>query len=154
MRRAEQIPTQYQHTGIFLRRLSVSKLAHGYLMLLNSKPIAFLSTACPAESQTFYVETLGLSLIEQTPYALVLDAKGITVRVQIVDSVTVAPYTAFGWEVANIDAVCQEMSAACVYMERYQELSQSDLGVWTSPGGAKIAWFKDPDGHLLSITQV
>jgi hypothetical protein len=74
-------------------------------------------------------------------------------RIQKVDTVTPAGYTALGWDVADIVSMVRGLTAQGLAMERYAGLDQDELGIWQSPGGAKVGWFKDPDGHVLSLTQ-
>jgi hypothetical protein len=75
-------------------------------------------------------------------------------RVTIGEKVAVAPYTVLGWQVGNIVATAKALQKAGVKFERYQGMAQDELGVWSAPSGAKVAWFKDPDGNTLSITEV
>ena len=126
----------------------------GPSVLGSQKLIAFLATRDPERAKKFYRDTLGLRLAsEQLPFALVFDANGTMLRVTIVQEIPAAPYTVLGWEVPNIAATAGELAAAGVKLERFSGMSQDDLGIWTSPGGAKVAWFKDPDGNVLSVTQ-
>jgi catechol 2,3-dioxygenase-like lactoylglutathione lyase family enzyme len=116
--------------------------------------IGFVATSNPDRARKFYSDTLGLPLVEeQMPFALVYDAHGTMLRVTIVKKVNPAGYTVLGWKVPNTVAAAKALSAAGVRFERYEGMEQDDLGVWTSPGGGKIAWFKDPDGNTLSISQ-
>jgi catechol 2,3-dioxygenase-like lactoylglutathione lyase family enzyme len=116
--------------------------------------IGFVAISDPERARKFYSETLGLPLVEeQMPFALVYDAHGTMLRVTIVKKVNTAGYTVLGWKVTSILAAANALSAAGVRFERYQGMEQDDLGIWTSPGGGKIAWFKDPDGNTLSISQ-
>jgi catechol 2,3-dioxygenase-like lactoylglutathione lyase family enzyme len=116
--------------------------------------IGFVGTSDPDRAGKFYGDTLGLRLVsQQMPFALVYDAHGTMLRVTIVEKVNPAGYTVLGWKVPNIVAAIKSLAEAGVHFERYQGLQQDDLGVWTSPGGGKIAWFKDPDGNTLSISQ-
>jgi hypothetical protein len=98
---------------------------------------------------------LGLRLLADEPYALVFDTNGTMLRVQKVQQVTPAPYTALGWEVPDIYATVRELSKKHVAFERISipGSSQDELGVWTADDGTKVAWFKDPDGNTLSLTQ-
>jgi predicted enzyme related to lactoylglutathione lyase len=121
--------------------------------LTRSTIIAFLATAQARRARTFYQSVVGLRLVADDPFALVFDANGVMVRIQKVETVSPAAYTALGWKVADIAAKIRSLSAKGVEVERYGGLEQDDLGVWTSPNGARIAWFKDPDGHILSLTQ-
>ena len=123
-------------------------------MLASSKLIAFVSTRDPTRSREFYAGTLGLPLVsDELPLALVFDAHGTMLRVTIVQEHTPAPYTVLGWSVDDIQAAVGELQSKGVAFECYSWMTQDDLGIWTSPGGARIAWFKDPDGNLLSLTQ-
>ena len=124
----------------------------------NSKLIAFAATANPARALTFYHETLGLKplglrLRADTPFAIVFDANGTTLRVQKVESVAPPMYTVLGWEVADITTTVQDLTRRGVVFERFDNLQQDEQGIWTTPDGARIAWFKDPDRNTLSLTQ-
>jgi catechol 2,3-dioxygenase-like lactoylglutathione lyase family enzyme len=116
--------------------------------------IGFIATSDPDRAREFYGDILGLTLIEeQAPYALVYDAHGTMVRVTTVKTVNPAGYTVLGWKVPNISTAAKTLSAAGVAFERYPGMEQDQLGIWTSPNGGKVAWFKDPDGNTLSISQ-
>jgi catechol 2,3-dioxygenase-like lactoylglutathione lyase family enzyme len=122
-------------------------------MLNGSNVVAFVATSRPDEAKSFYEETLGLRLLTDDAFAIVFDAHGVMLRVQKVQEHTPPPYTVLGWDVADIHASVNELSGKGVRCERYEWLGQDEAGVWTSPGGAQIAWFKDPDGNTLSLTQ-
>jgi catechol 2,3-dioxygenase-like lactoylglutathione lyase family enzyme len=122
-------------------------------MLNNSNVMAFVATSQPDNAKSFYAQTLGLRLVTDDAFALVFDANGVMLRVQKVQEHTALPYTVLGWDVADIHAIVMELSARGVRCERYEWLEQDDSGVWTAPSEAKIAWFKDPDGNTLSLTQ-
>jgi catechol 2,3-dioxygenase-like lactoylglutathione lyase family enzyme len=125
-------------------------------MLSSEKIIAFLATSDPARALAFYAGKLGLRLVkEEQPFALVFDCDGTMLRLQIVrEKIAPAPYTAFGWEVGDIEAQVRDLERAGVVFERFPNFMQQDeLGIWAAPSGAKVAWFKDPDGNLLSLTQ-
>ena len=94
-----------------------------------------------------------MRLVADEPFALVFDAHGVMLRVTKVDAVTPAPYTVLGWRVPDIGAAVMELGGSGVVFERYQGMPQDELGIWTSPSGAKIAWFRDPDGNVLSLTE-
>ena len=126
----------------------------GANVLRSHKLVAFVATRDPERAKKFYRDTLGLPLVaEQLPFALVFDANGTALRVTIVREIVVAPYTVLGWEVPDIAATATDLAAAGVTLERFPGMTQDDLGVWTSPSGAKVGWFKDPDGNVLSVTQ-
>jgi catechol 2,3-dioxygenase-like lactoylglutathione lyase family enzyme len=99
-------------------------------------------------------DTLGLRLISEDHFALAFDAHGIMLRVTNVGKAVVAPYTVLGWEIKDIAATVKALQEAGVKFEHYEGLGQDELGVWHAPGGAKVAWFKDPDGNTLSVTQL
>ncbi|MBS1857878.1 MAG: VOC family protein [Acidobacteria bacterium] len=117
--------------------------------------IAFVSTRDPARARLFYGDTLGLRLLaEQLPFALVFDAHGTMLRVTVVTDLTPPPYTVLGWRVADIAAAAAALRNAGVQFVRYPGMPQDEHGVWTSPDGSKVAWFKDPDGNTLSISEL
>jgi len=122
-------------------------------MLGTAKIVAFGATRDSARSRAFYEGVLGLSFIEDNPYACVFDAGGVQLRMQKVRSLTPQPHTMLGWSVASIGDVVASLVGKGVTMERYGFLEQDEHGVWTSPSGAKIAWMKDPDGNLISLTE-
>ena len=122
-------------------------------MLARAKPIAFVATARPRRAKVFYGKTLGLRLLSEDRFALAFDAGGIQLRVQKVAEVSPQPFTALGWHVRNIHQAIAKLSKAGVRFERYPFLDQDPAGVWLAPSGAQVAWFKDPDGNLLSLTE-
>jgi catechol 2,3-dioxygenase-like lactoylglutathione lyase family enzyme len=115
--------------------------------------IAFVATNDPHRAKAFYRDTLGLSLVSEDPFALVFDAHGTMLRVTTVPQVAAAAYTVLGWRVPNIMTASNDLRNAGVTFERYAGMGQDERGVWKSPSGARVAWFKDPDGNTLSITQ-
>jgi catechol 2,3-dioxygenase-like lactoylglutathione lyase family enzyme len=119
----------------------------------KSKIISFVATQQPAAAREFYEHTLGLKLVSDDPFALVFDVEGTMLRVQKVQELQPAKHTVLGWEVPDIRARIQELVSKGVRFETFPGLNQDDLGVWTSPAGGKIAWFKDPDGSTLSLTE-
>ena len=119
----------------------------------DAKIISFVATEEPAEAREFYEKTLGLKFVSDDPFAIVFDVGGTMLRVQKVEELVPAGYTVLGWEVADIRAEIKKLSKRGVRFERFGGLPQDELGVWTSPAGGKIAWFKDPDGNILSLTQ-
>ena len=122
-------------------------------MLNSSDVVAFVATSKPDSAKSFYEQTLGLRLILDDAFAIVFDANGVMLRVQKVEENAPPPYTVLGWDVADIHATVAELSRKGVRCERYEWLGQDESGVWSAPSGAKIAWFKDPDGNTLSLTQ-
>ena len=121
--------------------------------MIHSKVIGFVATQHAAKARRFYEKTLGLTLISEDPFAIVFDVNGTMLRVQKVGELVPAQHTVLGWEVRDIRAEIEGLMKRGVRFERFDGLSQDELGVWTSPSGAKVAWFKDPDGNTLSLTQ-
>ncbi len=116
--------------------------------------MAFVATTDAARAKTFYHGLLGLRLVSDEQFALVFDAAGIILRVQKVKEVRQAQYTALGWSVPDIAAKVEELETVGVQFERYGLPGQDEKGIWTPPGSTtKVAWFKDPDGNVLSLTQ-
>jgi catechol 2,3-dioxygenase-like lactoylglutathione lyase family enzyme len=124
-------------------------------MLAASLPMGFLAVSDFARARTFYEGVLGLEFVSQDDFALVMRSEPILIRFTRPPQIVVASYTVFGWQVADIDAMAAQLSAKGVRFERYAQLggSQRADGVWSAPSGAKVAWFKDPDGNLLSLSQ-
>jgi catechol 2,3-dioxygenase-like lactoylglutathione lyase family enzyme len=122
-------------------------------MLNTSRVISFVATKRPEAARKFYAETLGLSLVGDDPFALVFDANGTMLRVQKVPELTPAKHTVLGWDVPDIKAKVRELTKRGVRFERFEGMPQDEQGIWTSPNGGQIAWFKDGDGNTLSLTQ-
>jgi len=116
--------------------------------------IAFASIVDVARAKAFYRDTLGLRLVsEEPPFALVFDAHGIMLRLGMARELPPAHGTVLGWNVPNISVAIHELTEAGVRFERFGQLKQDELGIWTAPTGAKVAWFKDPDGNILSLSE-
>jgi len=116
-------------------------------------PILFLATADAGRARNFYERVLGLAFVADEPPALVFRVGKSMLRIQKVERVHAAPYTALGWAVSDIRKTVQKLRAAGVVFQRYEGLNQGDDGIWSAPSGALVAWFQDPDGHVLSLTQ-
>lgn len=123
-------------------------------MLHASAPVAFIATALPDRALAFYADTLGLPLQSNDDFSLVFDLGAVSLRVQKVRELHPQPFTALGWQVADVAATVAALRARGVSFERYPFLQQDALDIWDAPGGARVAWFKDPDGNLLSLTEV
>jgi catechol 2,3-dioxygenase-like lactoylglutathione lyase family enzyme len=123
--------------------------------VLGSQPVmAFVATTDHLRAREFYRDLLGLTLVEEElPFALVFDAHGTMLRVTMVKELAPAQYTVLGWRVPDIVGVVQQLREAGVKLEQYGIKNQDEQGIWTSPSGARVAWFKDPDGNTLSVTQ-
>jgi catechol 2,3-dioxygenase-like lactoylglutathione lyase family enzyme len=127
--------------------------AHGDSILGPQKLVAFVATRHPDRAKAFYRDTLGLRLISEDAFALMFDAGGTMLRVTTVQELAPACYTVLGWQVPDVVQTATELQRAGVTLARYPGMKQDELGIWNSPSGARVAWFKDPDGNTLSITQ-
>jgi catechol 2,3-dioxygenase-like lactoylglutathione lyase family enzyme len=122
-------------------------------MLGSAKIVAFAPTSDAKRARAFYNDVLGLKLVSEDPFAVVFDANGTMLRVQIVPEFTPQQFTVAGWEVRDIAATVAGLSAKGVQFQKYGMPGQDERGIWKSPSGAPVAWFKDPDGNILSLTQ-
>jgi len=123
-------------------------------MTLGSSMVqAFLATTDAAAAKRFYGEVLELRLVSDESFALVYEVKDAQLRIQKAREFTPYPFTAFGWIVPDIAAEVRRLVARGVRFERWDHVPSDELGIWTTPG-AKVAWFKDPDGNLLSLAQL
>ena len=121
-------------------------------MFGSTNIVAFVPTKDAEKARAFYVDVLGLRFIKDDGFAMVLDANGIMVRVARAQF-TPAQFTILGWQVKNIEKTAVELQEKGVHFERFGFFEQDALGIWTAPTGDKVAWFKDPDGNVLSISQ-
>jgi len=122
-------------------------------VLTDATIVAFAASTDLDRAHEFYGGVLGLACVEATPFANVYDANGTALRVTRVQQVATAPYTVLGWSVADIGATIAALTANGVEFARFEGVEQDEAGVWTAPGGARLAWFHDPDGNVLSLTQ-
>jgi len=122
-------------------------------MLAGASLVAFGATSDAVRARAFYCDVLGLREVEETGFALVLDANGTELRLQKVAEIAPQPYTQLGWGVTDIEQTAAQLIDRGVTLNRYDFLEQDELGIWTTPDGAKILWFHDPDGNVLSLTQ-
>jgi len=122
-------------------------------MLEASEVIAFAASADLYQARAFYEQVLGLRVIEQNDFACVFDANGTMLRVTAVTEVARPGYTVLGWRVTDIAASVHGLTERGVVCLRYDGMDQDENGVWTTPGGDQIAWFTDPGGNVLSLTQ-
>ncbi|HEY1953583.1 MAG TPA: VOC family protein [Gemmatimonadaceae bacterium] len=126
-------------------------------MLGSADLIAFVPTRDPVKARQFYENTLGLEFISADRFALVFNAHGTSLRVADVSEIEgfrPAPFTIVGWKVTSASDSVGDLVKKGVRFERFPGMDQDAAGIWESPSGARVAWFKDPDGNILSITQV
>ena len=122
-------------------------------MLESSPIVAFAAATDLARARAFYEQVLGLRVAEHNDFACVLDANGTMLRITAVPEVCRARYTVLGWRVTDIAVAVRDLAARGVVFLRYDGMDQDADGVWTAPGGDKVAWFTDTDGNILSLTQ-
>ena len=124
--------------------------------LRTNEPIAFIPTCDPPAARAFYEQKLGLQVESEDDFALVFrvgKTAALMLRVVHTPQFQPAPYTIFGWQVDDVAASVKQLMASGIEPLRYGFFEQDELGIWSSPSGAKVAWFKDPDGNTLSLSQ-
>ena len=117
--------------------------------------MTFVATLDGGRARSFYEGVLGLRVISDDGFALALavDSGGTTLRIQKVASFRPHPFTALGWQVKDIEGTVRELGGRGVAFERFEGLEQDDVNIWTAPSGTRVAWFKDPDENVLSLSQ-
>ena len=121
-------------------------------MLGESSLVAFLATTDATRARAFYEGVLGLRFVSGDPFAVVYRVQGVELRLQKVPQLNPQPHTALGWSVTGIDKVVPDIAARSGKFERFPPMQQDGAGIWQSPSGARVAWLKDPDGNLLSLS--
>jgi catechol 2,3-dioxygenase-like lactoylglutathione lyase family enzyme len=123
-------------------------------MLGSTNIVAFIPTKDREQSRAFYQDILGLRFVKDDGFATVMDANGIMVRIaKVPDDFKPLPFTILGWQVAGIEKVVAELRKKGIQFEIFGFFKQDELGIWTAPSGDKVAWFKDPDGNVLSVSE-
>ena len=122
-------------------------------MLEKYDLMACVSTAEPAKARAFYEGRLGLEVLGSDDYGVMYDVNGRRLRLSYVQELQPAPYSVLCWVVPDIRAAIAALTLKEVVLERYEGLGQDAAGVWASPDGTLVAWFKDPGGNVLSLAQ-
>ena len=122
-------------------------------MLGNCGIVAYAATADSVSAKRFYAEILGLTFVHEDDFALVFEANGTPLRIQKLTKFVPQAHTLLGWTVADIADTVRRLASNGLAFENYGFPGQDPSGIWPSPSGAKIAWFKDPDGNVLSLTE-
>jgi len=122
-------------------------------MLSASKLIGFVPTRDSTRAREFYEGKLGFQFVSDDPFALVMRAGKNLIRIAKVKDFTPAQYTVLGWEVENIEVIVKWLQERGVVFEKYPFVQDQTLGIWTAPNGDEVAWFKDPDGNVLSVSR-
>jgi catechol 2,3-dioxygenase-like lactoylglutathione lyase family enzyme len=115
--------------------------------------MAFILISNPERARSFYADTLGLKFLRNDGFALVFEFNGTMLRAGMSETVPPSQNTVLGWEVTDIAATAMKLREAGVELRRIPGRGQDDLGIWTAPDGSKVAWFQDPDGNWLSVSQ-
>jgi catechol 2,3-dioxygenase-like lactoylglutathione lyase family enzyme len=123
------------------------------MMLNDAQLTAFLATADPDRCRHFYENVLGLRVVSDDQFAIAFDCAGISLRIQKVEQLSPHSFTALGWQVNDLRKCVTALSKSGVTFERYPFLEQDELQIWQAPSGTKVAWLKDPDGNLLSLSE-
>ena len=122
-------------------------------MLGSMKIVAFVPIKDSEKARSFYEGVVGLRFVKDDGFALVFDANGIMVRAAQMKDFTPAQFTVLGWQVYEIENVVRALQKKGVHFEIFGFFEQDELGIWTAPTGDKVAWFKDPDGNILSVSE-
>ncbi|PWU03538.1 MAG: glyoxalase [Bacteroidetes bacterium] len=123
-------------------------------MLGDKELKAFVPTTNPKKAKKFYKDILGLEFMYEDDYALEFNANGTVLRIAIVPELSPQPFTVLGWNVDDIVSTIESLNKQEVFCEQFEFLEQDDLGIWNAPSGTKVAWFKDPDENILSLTEL
>ena len=124
------------------------------MTLDGSSMVCFAATSQSEQARKFYQDVLELRLTDDTAFALVFDANGTMLRIQKIHDHRPVQHTVLGWQVGDIRSTIDKLSSRGVRFERYDGLPQDDRAIWQTPDNALVAWFRDPDGNILSLTQL
>ena len=122
-------------------------------MLTSGKMIGFVPTTDSKRARDFYEGKLGFQFVSDDQFALVIQAGDNMIRVAKAGKFTPAPFTVLGWEVTKIEDEVRALVARGVVFEKYPFVEDQETGIWITPNGDKVAWFKDPDGNVLSLSE-
>ena len=122
-------------------------------ILEAAKPAIIICTRDRARSVAFYRDTLGLAFVREDSFAAIFEVGGATLRVSYVADFAPHGHTILGFTVSDVRGVVQSLRENGVAFEHFPHIPHEEDGIWTAPSGAvSVAWFKDPDGNLLSVT--
>src|SRR5713101_4029136 len=122
-------------------------------MLASGKMVGFIPTKDYDKARAFYEGKLGFDYVSQDKFAVVMSVGGHMIRIVKVPNFTPLQGTILGWQVEDIQSAATWLRDRGVPPEKYPFVQDQNLGIWTTPDGSKVAWFKDPDGNILSISQ-
>ncbi|GAA4866692.1 VOC family protein [Actinomycetospora straminea] len=121
---------------------------------MEGRLMGFVGVSDLDAAERFYGDVLGLELADERPFALVADVDGTMLRITEVPTPAAAPYTVLGWRVRDLASAVDELAGRGVEFTRYEGMGQDERGIWTAPGGTRIAWFLDPDRNNLSLAEI
>ena len=122
-------------------------------MLTSARIVGFIQVSDRKKACEFYVDVLGLQYVSEDPFALVVESNGTKIRIGEMPKLQPAQFTVLGWEVRDIEEAVTSLTSRGVEFQQYGFSGQNERGIWTTPGGDKVAWFKDPSGNVLSLSQ-
>ncbi|HKN76388.1 MAG TPA: VOC family protein [Candidatus Acidoferrum sp.] len=122
-------------------------------MLAAAKMAGFLLTKDYDKARAFYEGNLGFEFVSLDQFALVMQAGKSMIRISKVPTFTALQSTVLGWQVDDIEAIVDWLVKRGVVFEKYPFVQDKERGIWTAPGGSKVAWFKDPDGNVLGVSE-
>ena len=118
------------------------------------RPVGFIPTRDAEAARAFYEDVLGLHFVSDDQFALVFQlADDVTLRVVRVGEFKPAQFTIFGWEAMDLASSVDVLAQRGLEFLRFEGMAQDARAIWSSPSGSKVAWFKDPDGNVLSLSQ-
>ncbi len=122
-------------------------------MLHSAKLVGFVPVQNLERAKTFYAGLLDRPVIHEDAFGATLDANGALLRISQVGAHQPASFTILGWEVLDIHQAVEELARQGVRFEKFDKIQQDELQIWNAPDGSRVAWFKDPDGNILSVSQ-
>jgi catechol 2,3-dioxygenase-like lactoylglutathione lyase family enzyme len=122
-------------------------------MLADMNMVGFLLTKDYEKARAFYEGTLGFEFVSLDQFALVMQAGKSMIRIVRVPTFTALPSTVLGWQVDDIEKIVDWLAKRGVVFDKYPFVQDKERGIWTAPGGSKVAWFKDPDGNVLGVSE-
>jgi catechol 2,3-dioxygenase-like lactoylglutathione lyase family enzyme len=122
--------------------------------LRSAKAVAFVNVSDRERALDFYTGMLGLTLRSSDPFGDFLELGGALLRITVIPDYDPHPHPVVGWNVADVRATAAALVERGLSFNIYEDLGQDEDGIWTAPDGtAKVAWFLDPDGNVLSLSE-
>jgi predicted enzyme related to lactoylglutathione lyase len=123
-------------------------------ILPTSTPVAFLYVRDRERALNFYRGTLGLALQSSDDFGDFIDLGGGLLRMTVMPDYAANPHPVLGWNVDDIGAAVKSLRDRGIVFNIHEGMGQDALGIWTSPDGrSKVAFFSDPEGNVLTLSQ-